>query len=91
VASSFLQASNFVAIARAFGIPAADLATSGEPRTLLAAAMQSPGPALIRVPIAASQHVLPMVAPGAANVDALDHVLATPVSAAVLQELGLVS
>jgi hypothetical protein len=29
---------------------------------------------LIRVPIAATQHVLPMVAPGAANIEALDHV-----------------
>jgi hypothetical protein len=28
---------------------------------------------LIRVPIAATHHVMPMVAPGAANTEALDH------------------
>jgi acetolactate synthase-1/2/3 large subunit len=73
VASTFMQPSNFVAIARAFGIPACDLAHVDAAERLLTAAMRSPGPALIRVPIAASHHILPMVAPGAANVDAIDH------------------
>jgi thiamine pyrophosphate-dependent acetolactate synthase large subunit-like protein len=36
-------------------------------------ALASDGPALIRVPIAAEHHVLPMVAPGASNIEALDH------------------
>lgn len=75
VASTFIQPSNFVAIARAFGIPACDLTNTDIADNLLAAAMRSAGPALIRVPIAASHHVLPMVAPGAANIDAIDHVV----------------
>ncbi|MET0534028.1 MAG: biosynthetic-type acetolactate synthase large subunit [Steroidobacter sp.] len=73
VASQFDQPSQFVAIARAFGVPAFDLGKSAAPHTALADALNARGPRLIRVPIAASQHVLPMVAPGAANTDALDH------------------
>jgi len=73
VASQFAQPSRFVAIAQAFGIPAFDLGNSAEPHAALAHALRSRGPVLIRVPIAATQHVLPMVAPGAANTEALDH------------------
>jgi acetolactate synthase I/II/III large subunit len=73
VASTYLQPSNFVAIARAFGIPALDLETSSAAHGALADALQRPGPVLVRVPIAAEHHVLPMVAPGAANIEALDH------------------
>ncbi|HEY0684346.1 MAG TPA: biosynthetic-type acetolactate synthase large subunit [Steroidobacter sp.] len=75
VASLFSQPSRFVAIAQAFGVPAFDLAEEAEPHEALSRALSTRGPALIRVPIAATQHVLPMVAPGAANVDALDHAL----------------
>jgi acetolactate synthase-1/2/3 large subunit len=74
VGSLFAQPSNFTAIARAFGVPAIDLAETADPRTALATALAASGPALIRVPIAAEHHVLPMVAPGAANTEALDHV-----------------
>ncbi|HEY5810436.1 MAG TPA: biosynthetic-type acetolactate synthase large subunit [Povalibacter sp.] len=73
VASQFAQASNFVAIARAFGVPALDLESDTAPYSTLSRALSEPGPALIRVPIAADDHVLPMVAPGAANIEALDH------------------
>ncbi len=73
VASLFAQPSNFVAIAHAFGIPAVDLERSAKPEEALRRAIRSDGPALIRVPIAAEHHVLPMVAPGAANTEALDH------------------
>jgi acetolactate synthase-1/2/3 large subunit len=73
VASTFIQPCNFVAIARAFGIAACDLACSATAEPLLGAAMRSIGPALIRVPIAATHHVLPMVAPGGANTEALDY------------------
>lgn len=86
VASSFLRPSNFVAIARAFGIRASDLETAATPQRLLAAAMRSAGPALIRVPIAASQHVLPMVAPGGANVDAVDYSPAPAFTASPLEQ-----
>jgi acetolactate synthase-1/2/3 large subunit len=72
VASTFHQRSDFVAIAKAFGVHAVDLAESSA-SIGLASVLAAPGPALIRVPIAAEHHVLPMVAPGAANIDALDH------------------
>ena len=73
VASLFAQPSNFVGIAHAFGIPAVDLERATRPHEALRRALCSDGPALIRVPINAEEHVLPMVAPGAANIDALDH------------------
>lgn len=73
VASLFAQPSNFVAIARAFGVRALDLETAVAPYGALARALGSAGPMLIRVPIAAENHVLPMVAPGAANTQALDY------------------
>jgi acetolactate synthase-1/2/3 large subunit len=73
VASEFSRPSRFVAIAEAFGVPAFDLGEASEPHGALANALRSRGPALIRVPIASTQHVLPMVAPGAANTEALDH------------------
>jgi acetolactate synthase-1/2/3 large subunit len=73
VASMYSQPSRFVAIAQAFGVPALDLGEQPNQHDALARALNSRGPVLIRVPIAASHHVLPMVAPGAANIDALDH------------------
>ncbi|HKE93790.1 MAG TPA: biosynthetic-type acetolactate synthase large subunit [Povalibacter sp.] len=73
VASQFPQPSNFVAIARAFGVPALDLESAAAPHGTLSRALRQPGPALVRVPIGADRHVLPMVAPGAANVEALDY------------------
>lgn len=71
VASHFAQPSNFVAIAQSFGVPAFDLETVAAPHGALARALNSHGPVLIRVPIDADHHVLPMVAPGAANVEAV--------------------
>jgi len=75
VASEFSQPSRFVAIAEAFGIPSFDLGTTANPHASLSDAFHRRGPVLIRVPIAATQHVLPMVAPGAANTEALDHAI----------------
>jgi acetolactate synthase-1/2/3 large subunit len=72
VASLFAQPSNFVAIARAFGVPALDLESASAAHGALARALDTEGPMLIRVPIAVENHVLPMVAPGAANTEALD-------------------
>ena len=77
VASLFAQPSNFVGIAHAFGLPAIDLERAARPDEALRRAICSDGPALIRVPISAHRHVLPMVAPGAANIDALDHEMGT--------------
>ena len=73
VASVFERPSDFVAIARAFGIPAVDISKARCARSALQSAMHTAGPMLIRVPVDVSHHVLPMVAPGAANVDALDY------------------
>ena len=73
IASMYQRPVNFVALAQAFGIAALDLAASAAPRTALANALASDGPTLIRVPIDARHHVLPMVAPGKANVDAIDY------------------
>ena len=74
VASHFALPSNFAAIARGFGVQAIELDDSTAARGALAGALNCDGPMLIRVPIGADEHVLPMVAPGSANVDALDHV-----------------
>jgi acetolactate synthase-1/2/3 large subunit len=74
MASLFPQPSNFVHIAHAFGIPAVDLERTIRPEDALRRALADDGPALIRVPIAAEHQVLPMVAPGAANTEAIDHV-----------------
>lgn len=73
VASTFHQPSDFVAIAKAFGVRAMDLESTHAGFGALANALSARGPVLIRVPIAAEHHVLPMVAPGAANIEALDH------------------
>ena len=75
VASLFAQPSRFVAISQAFGIPAFDLGEASDPHEALERAFSARGPVLIRVPIAATHHVMPMVAPGAANIDALDHTM----------------
>lgn len=71
VASLYSHSADFVAIARAFGIPSYDLGVHENPERTLQGAMSESGPALIRVPIEARELVLPMVAPGAANIDAL--------------------
>ena len=75
-ASGYRQPPDLCAIARAFAVPAWDLGPAGiagerAARTLLQEIMARPGPALLRLPVHADAHVLPMVPPGAANIDAL--------------------
>ena len=75
-ASRYHRPPDLCAIAQAFGVPAWDLApacAAGEPaaRALLQELMARPGPGLLRLPVHADAHVLPMVPPGAANTDAL--------------------
>ncbi len=60
---------NFTQLAAAFGVAAVDLATVLEPPRALAAALAAPGPCLIRAPIDAEEQVLPMVPPGASNLE----------------------
>jgi acetolactate synthase-1/2/3 large subunit len=59
------------AVAEAFGVPAVDLGMVRDPRQALRDAFAQPGPMLIRAPIAAEHMVLPVVRPGAANIDAI--------------------
>ena len=66
------RATDFCAVARAFGVPAVDLASVRWPDDALQHIFAKPGAALIRVPIAAQEHVLPMVAPGMANTEAIE-------------------
>lgn len=69
--SLYAQKPDFAAIASAFGVPAWDLGR-GDPQRMLQDAFAQPGPALIRVPIAAEELVLPMVPAGAANTEMID-------------------
>jgi acetolactate synthase I/II/III large subunit len=73
VASRYAQNTDFFAIARAFGLNACDLGAATDPANSLQQAMQAQGPMLIRVPIDEADHVLPMVAPGRANTQPIDH------------------
>lgn len=68
MASRYAKPSDFIAIARAFGIRAGEVDDTNEWQTTLSV----PGPALLRVAIDVNAHVMPMVAPGAANVEALE-------------------
>lgn len=74
VASMYSGATDFVAIARAFGVPSHDLGRCNSPQQVLHDTLNRSGPALIRVPIEARELVLPMVAPGSANTEALTEV-----------------
>ena len=70
-ATQFEQATDFAAIARAFGIAGLDLDPEGDPRDALSLALSTPGPCLINAPIRYEENVLPMVPPGGANTDML--------------------
>ncbi|MGH8506427.1 MAG: biosynthetic-type acetolactate synthase large subunit [Stenotrophobium sp.] len=75
VGSEFHRATDFCAVARAFGIHAIDLgAASGaaDAQTRVQQAFSITGPVLIRVPVAVAEQVLPMVLPGTANTEAID-------------------
>jgi acetolactate synthase-1/2/3 large subunit len=65
---------DWVSIARAFGICAYDLEIAPDREHVLARAMATFGPVLIRVPIDAIANVMPMVVPGGANTNVLDSV-----------------
>jgi acetolactate synthase-1/2/3 large subunit len=68
-ASRFVAQTDFVAIARGFGIPAVDLCEARDPVGALEQAIRQPGPGLVNVPIAPEENVYPMVPPGGANRD----------------------
>ncbi len=68
-ASRYRRTPDFVALARGFGVHALDLDREEAPHSALRAALATPGPCLIHATIDTESQVLPMVPPGAANVD----------------------
>jgi acetolactate synthase-1/2/3 large subunit len=72
-ASEYSQRVDFPALALSMGVDCCDLAESDQPETDLSDALRSAGPQLIHVPIDRRHQVYPMVPPGAANRDMIDH------------------
>jgi acetolactate synthase-1/2/3 large subunit len=70
--SKFQVDTDFVALAKAFGVAGIEMAGAANPRARLAEALAAEGPALIHVPIHPMENVLPMVPPGAANRDMIE-------------------
>jgi acetolactate synthase I/II/III large subunit len=68
-ASHFLQGTDFAAVARAFGIRAHAVDAADVTRERLGAWLAEEGPCLIDVRIAGDENVLPMVPPGASNLE----------------------
>ncbi len=71
-ASKFHVDTDFVALAKAFGVAGVEMSEAADPRALLAEALATQGPVLIHVPIHPMENVLPMVPPGAANRDMIE-------------------
>lgn len=68
-ASKYAHSPDFCALARAFGVRALDLDLETDPLAALGRELALHGPALIHASIDVTQHVYPMVAPGASNCD----------------------
>ena len=68
-ASKYRHAPDFVGLMRSFGIAAIDLDREAQPLSALAAALTTRGPGLIHATIDTDRQVLPIVPPGAANVE----------------------
>ncbi|MBN1240810.1 MAG: acetolactate synthase large subunit, partial [Gammaproteobacteria bacterium] len=71
-AARFATDTSFTKLAEAFGVRAVDLDYAAEPARALAAALAAPGPCLIHASIETDAMVLPMVPPGAANLDMIE-------------------
>ena len=63
-ASALRHEPDFVALARAFGMPACDLGIEPDPVKTLRKALNTVGPILIHVPIPNDENVYPMVPAG---------------------------
>ena len=72
VASEFQRPTDLCALSQAFGVPAIDLGEADDARAALQEAFEVEGPCLIRVPVTMQHHVLPMVAAGKANTEAIE-------------------
>ena len=77
VASNYVTPTDFSKVAEAFGIRSWDLGRLRNPQKRLEEAFAAPGPALIRVPIAADRQVLPMVVPGRSNLEVAEQYVDT--------------
>jgi acetolactate synthase-1/2/3 large subunit len=69
IASRFDVDLDFAAIGRKFGIKGYRAARGRSVRKVLAAALSSPGPSIVDIPIGYGENVLPIVPPGSANRD----------------------
>lgn len=69
VASAYPYQTDFVTIAKGFGLHTCDLNKESDPHAALQAAIDHPGPCLIHALIDVSEKVWPMVLPGDANID----------------------
>ncbi|MDD4700994.1 MAG: acetolactate synthase large subunit [Desulfovibrio sp.] len=65
--SAYTTRTDFVRIAKGFGLPAVRLNTEKDPRRVLKQMLHQPGPCLVEVQVRAEDKVFPMVPPGAAN------------------------
>lgn len=72
VASKFQRPTDLCALSQAFGVPAIDLDDADDARAALQEAFEVQGPCLIRVPVTMQHHVMPMVAAGKANTEAIE-------------------
>ncbi len=70
-ASIYCHSVDFCQVARGFGMRAANLHEARDPRAALSRALNGSGPSLIRARVDATDHVLPMVPPGAANTETI--------------------
>ena len=73
-ASQFATGPDFAALARAFGVRGHRIAANArDPLGDIAVALAQPGPCVIDIPVSDTANVLPMVPPGAANRQTIEH------------------
>jgi acetolactate synthase-1/2/3 large subunit len=68
-ASKFKGVPDFLTVAAGFGWQTLDLDAAADPRAALKIALGTRGPTLIHASIAMAEQILPIVAPGAANIE----------------------
>lgn len=76
-ACAFEKHTDFVAVARGFGVEACDWHPDADSVSTLRQLLEQRGPRMIRVPLTAAELVLPMVPPGAGNCEMLGMSAAT--------------
>ncbi|PKL37298.1 MAG: acetolactate synthase, large subunit, biosynthetic type [Spirochaetae bacterium HGW-Spirochaetae-1] len=68
-ASQFISKPDFARIGEGFGIRSINLDGAADPISLLSHALNTPGPCVINVPLGEEFDVLPIVPPGASNIE----------------------